>query len=228
MAKLGKDNFEGHSHDSLYNEFTNLETNAEYLMSNVAGIQSHTHSINLGSSNPHTNGDALLDQHLNLYIASTSGNVPASQIEMPRIQPQNPRFATENLAKEISSEPGMFEDMNSTQIPEDVGGFNFLDYTRSKHGLQSLKTVQDVVSTPSNAPSSSCFDSISAYSGSKASVASGPLRRSRGPLSKLGKLGMNAVRKVGACWRCRFLRKPMSEAPYSSFLTLIAYILAHL
>jgi hypothetical protein len=44
----------------------------------------------------------------------------------------------------------------------------------------------------------------------------------------LGKLGMNAVRKVGACWRCRFLRKPMSEAPYSSFLTLIAYILAHL
>ncbi|KAH7305089.1 hypothetical protein BKA65DRAFT_204119 [Rhexocercosporidium sp. MPI-PUGE-AT-0058] len=128
-----KGNFEGYSRDYLNNEFTNLETNAEDLMSNVADIQSHCHSINLGSSNPHINGDELLNQHLNPYIASKSGKLPANQIENPSIRPQNPCFATDNLAKEISSEPGMFKDINSTRIPEDASGLNSLDYMGSKH-----------------------------------------------------------------------------------------------
>jgi hypothetical protein len=132
------------------------------------------------AGNPHTNGDKLLDQQLNPYIASKSMNVTTSQIEMPSIQPQNPHFTTENLAKELSSEPGMFEDMNSPRIPENLGGLDSPDYMGSKHGPQGLKTVQDFVSTPSRAPNSSLFDSISAYSGSKASVASSPLRRPRG------------------------------------------------
>ncbi|KAH6714224.1 hypothetical protein BKA61DRAFT_607420 [Leptodontidium sp. MPI-SDFR-AT-0119] len=52
------------------------------------------------------------------------------------------------------------------------------------------------------------FDASSTYSTrsqvSATSTSSGRL----GPLSSLARSGMNAVIKVGACWRCRFLRKP--------------------
>lgn len=33
----------------------------------------------------------------------------------------------------------------------------------------------------------------------------------RGPLDLISKAAMNAVKKVGACWRCRILRKTVSE-----------------
>jgi hypothetical protein len=53
------------------------------------------------------------------------------------------------------------------------------------------------------------FDASSIYSTksqvSATSASSGRL----GPLSSLTRAGMNAVIKVGACWRCRFLRKPV-------------------
>jgi hypothetical protein len=66
-------------------------------------------------------------------------NVTTSQIEMPSIQPQNPHFTTENLVKEVSSEPGMFENMKSTRIPENLGRLKSPDYMESKHGPQGLK-----------------------------------------------------------------------------------------
>ena len=53
------------------------------------------------------------------------------------------------------------------------------------------------------------FDSRSAYSGSQASIVSGASAASgrRGPLDSFAKAAMNAVKRVGACWRCKFLRK---------------------
>jgi hypothetical protein len=53
------------------------------------------------------------------------------------------------------------------------------------------------------------FDSNSVYSGSQASVMSAASGR-RGPLNDWARAGMNAVKKVGACWRCKFLRKTVS------------------
>jgi DNA-directed RNA polymerase subunit RPC12/RpoP len=53
------------------------------------------------------------------------------------------------------------------------------------------------------------FDSNSVYSGSQASVTSAASGR-RGPLNDWARAGMNAVKKVGACWRCKFLRKIVS------------------
>lgn len=53
------------------------------------------------------------------------------------------------------------------------------------------------------------FDSNSVHSESGTSVASGASGR-RGPLTELARAGMNAVKKVGACWRCKFLRKTVS------------------
>ncbi|PVH83660.1 hypothetical protein DL98DRAFT_110572 [Cadophora sp. DSE1049] len=58
------------------------------------------------------------------------------------------------------------------------------------------------------------FDSNSVHSGgSNNSAASGASGR-RGPLSEWARAGMNAVKKIGACWRCKFLRKTCdSESP---------------
>jgi len=49
------------------------------------------------------------------------------------------------------------------------------------------------------------FDSRPTYSESQTSVHSNNSYASgrRGPLSELAKAGMNAVRKIGACWRCK-------------------------
>jgi hypothetical protein len=56
------------------------------------------------------------------------------------------------------------------------------------------------------------FDSRSDHSSSQTSFHSvdpNPSRASgrRGPLSKLARVEMNAVKKMGACWRCKVLRK---------------------
>lgn len=63
------------------------------------------------------------------------------------------------------------------------------------------------------------FDSKSAHSGSQSSIGSigsiGSVASNasgrRGPLSYWAKVGMNAVKKVGACWRCKILKKPVSD-----------------
>jgi hypothetical protein len=49
------------------------------------------------------------------------------------------------------------------------------------------------------------FDSRSDRSGSQASVRSNASCASgrRGPLSEWARAGMNAVKKIGACWRCK-------------------------
>jgi hypothetical protein len=56
------------------------------------------------------------------------------------------------------------------------------------------------------------FDSRSVCSSSQTSVASitsvgSAASGRRGPLSEIARAGMNAVRKLGACWKCKFLRK---------------------
>jgi hypothetical protein len=53
------------------------------------------------------------------------------------------------------------------------------------------------------------FDANSMHSSSQASVTSAASGR-RGPLSDWARAGMNSVRKVGACWRCKILRKTVS------------------
>lgn len=55
--------------------------------------------------------------------------------------------------------------------------------------------------------------SVSASSAaSDASMASNVSSR-RGRLSELARAGMKALKGIGACWRCKFLRKPVSTGP---------------
>lgn len=51
------------------------------------------------------------------------------------------------------------------------------------------------------------FDSRSVNSGSQASVLSGR----QGPMDSFAIASMNAVKRIGACWRCKFLRKSVSS-----------------
>lgn len=51
------------------------------------------------------------------------------------------------------------------------------------------------------------FDVESNYSGRRVSPAAGR----QGPLHSIAKANTNAVRKIGACWRCKFLRKPVGQ-----------------
>ena len=50
------------------------------------------------------------------------------------------------------------------------------------------------------------FDSNSVHSGSRTSASSGR----RGPLGGFARKAMNTVKSVGACWRCKYLRKSVS------------------
>jgi hypothetical protein len=56
------------------------------------------------------------------------------------------------------------------------------------------------------------FDATSIYSNRSQTSATSASSRRHGPLSSLARAGMNAVVKVGACWRCRFLRKLVGKS----------------
>lgn len=51
------------------------------------------------------------------------------------------------------------------------------------------------------------FDVESNYSGRQVSPAAGRPE----PLHSIAKANTNAVRKISACWRCKFLRKPVGQ-----------------
>jgi len=57
------------------------------------------------------------------------------------------------------------------------------------------------------------FDASSIYSTRSQTTATSASSGRHGPLSSLARAGMNAVMKVGACWRCRFLRKLVGKSP---------------
>ena len=65
------------------------------------------------------------------------------------------------------------------------------------------------------------FDSGSVHSGSHVSNTSAASGR-RGPLTEAARAGMKVLKKLGACWRCKFLRKTVSLAIHFQGILLIA------
>jgi hypothetical protein len=98
----------------------------------------------------------------------------------------------------IESEPGSIGD-------EDRGRSAF-------HSRASSFGQYSVASGQSASYSEIVFDSKSGQS-SRASSRSG-IRR--GPLSEVARAGMKALKVVGACWRCKILRKRVRVATYIS------------
>jgi hypothetical protein len=68
---------------------------------------------------------------------------------------------------------------------------------------------QSADSRASSGYSEIIFDSNSVHS--RESSAGSATSGRRGPLSDLARAGINALKKVGACWRCKFLRKQVSK-----------------
>ena len=86
--------------------------------------------------------------------------------------------------------------MSSLQSDRGRAGFKDLSSRRSSTHSHAGSGYEEII-----------FDSRSTNSGSQASVTSGR----RGPLNGFTKSAMNAVKRVGACWRCKFLRKSVSS-----------------
>lgn len=78
-----------------------------------------------------------------------------------------------------------------------------------------FRRQSSVNSTASSGYREIIFDSNSTHSAaSRSSVGSAASGR-RAPLSDIARAGYNIMRKLGACWRCKFLRKTVSAASLS-------------
>lgn len=88
---------------------------------------------------------------------------------------------------------------------------------RGRSGFSNLfPRISSTCSTTSSEYQELVFDSRSDHSGSHTSVPSVDPNNSRvsgrrGPLSEWARVGMNAVKRMGACWRCKFLRKNVCQ-----------------
>lgn len=110
---------------------------------------------------------------------------------LPPPDPLTPRYMVSEVLVEI--------EMGSTAWHATQDGYVNQDQSRAGSCYSGSSGYKEFV-----------FDSNSVHSGSQASAASGGSGR-RGPLSGLARAGMNAVKQVGACWRCKFLRKTVSH-----------------
>jgi hypothetical protein len=147
-----------------------------------------------------------------------------------------------NPTKSISNELSVFSAQIDGQASEDGSAITNPDSAVANHSQSAFTRSNSVCSTPSDRDRSTfmtpfsgipssygqaspgyqdsvfIFDSRSVCSNSQTSVASitsvgSAASGRRGPLSEIARAGMNAVRKLGACWKCKFLRKTVRNQP---------------
>jgi hypothetical protein len=133
------------------------------------------------------------------------------------VRPSSRRHTTKTAASKSrrnASRPNSANNIHETwgsssgQAASRSGSMSSLQSDRGRTGFKGLFSRRS--STHTHAESGYeeiIFDSRSANSGSQASVISGR----RGPLDEFAKSAMKAVKRVGACWRCKFLRKSVSS-----------------
>jgi hypothetical protein len=117
----------------------------------------------------------------------------------------------QNISTELSTTPSS---VHSAEImaaqftqPEEFDWMNGFEHQMSFH-TPNFSRSGSIHSRASRCKEYN-FDANSMLSGSQASATSAASGR-RGPLSGWARAGMNAVRRVGACWRCKILRKTVS------------------
>jgi hypothetical protein len=139
------------------------------------------------------------------------------EVSHPSSQFQAQRYSVEST-HEFTPNPGRVLDVTISPRKRAIKA-PIPDYARSRSSSissQQIELGQSVfINVFSRRPSvqgaatspyqEMVFDSRPPYSESQASVYSNNSYASgrRGPLSELAKAGMNAVRKIGACWRCK-------------------------
>jgi hypothetical protein len=152
--------------------------------------------------------DLLLRHQQMLHMRT----MPSSK---PRNRPESaPSSPASGYASRRYSVPDVYETWGSSpkqpaSRPGSVGSFQS---DRGRNGLKNMFSRRSSAhSRASTGYQEIVFDSKSINSGSQASGVSGR----QGPLDAVAKAAMNAVKRIGACWRCKFLRKKVSST--SSF-----------
>jgi hypothetical protein len=100
-------------------------------------------------------------------------------------------------------DPPSFTPRQASSKPVSV---NSIQSDRGRSGLNMFSSRKSIGSGTSSEYQEIIFDSNSVHSGSRTSASSGR----RGPLGGFARKAMNAVKSVGACWRCKYLRKSVS------------------
>ena len=124
---------------------------------------------------------------------------------IPRFHAARSLFMGEALRHSTPLIAGSSSSIRSRQCGQDRSRFSNL-----------FPRILSTCSTTSSEYQEFVFDSRSEHSVSHTSLPSvdpNPSRVSgrRGPLSEWARVGMNAVKKKGACWRCKFLRKNICQ-----------------
>ena len=138
--------------------------------------------------------------HMRTIPSSKPGNRPESAASSPAGGYASRRYSVPDVYDTWGSSP-----KQPASRPGSVGSFQS---DRGRNGLKGVFSRRSSAhSRASTGYQEIVFDSKSISSGSQASGVSGR----QGPLDAVAKAAMNAVKRIGACWRCKFLRKKVSS-----------------
>jgi hypothetical protein len=155
----------------------------------------------------HINPTKSICEDLSVSGAQIEGQAPedGSAITSPNSPSESGPTSMPAVAHRSQSALARSNSVGSTPSDRDRSAF----MTQSSYGQASLGYQDNVFIFDSRSVCSSSQTSVA----STTSVASAPSGR-RGPLSEIARAGMNAVRKLGACWKCKFLRKTVRNQPW--------------
>jgi hypothetical protein len=193
-----------HLHESVGQDFSDFD--AGIASRGAAGKTTETHAI------PNSQ-DSLADMALPPFDLSQSTNflsrpepsVLAASTQSNLAQEIDKLLSSAHSVRQEQQEP-LFENpaVNSAIIDE----FELPSKRKTSQGLPSPSSPyqwDDIRRSVAVGRSGSTYSDASGTSG-----VSGRSGRT-GPLSDLARVGMKAVKKVGACWRCVFLRKKVGK-----------------
>jgi hypothetical protein len=137
-----------------------------------------------------------LEAHLLTHTENKSFECPECKKGFIRLDLLRRHQRVEGLCKPAKAGPKHQFSFRSGNVPDSLRDFS----TPSLHKRGSVRNdstagYQEIV-----------FESSSVHSGDQASAPPTPSGR-KGPLSEVARAGMRAVKKIGSCWRCKFLRK---------------------
>jgi hypothetical protein len=145
--------------------------------------------------------------------------VSASRAELGPIWDLNPSIGVDDNSRYASSSGPA---MDTTSVQFNIGVVD-MPPVRNESSHPMNKETSRNVKTRSRMPSLSRRNKSAAssvHSGSQKSATSAGSAVSKvssgrqGPLNELARVGMNAVRNMGACWRCKFLRNKVTAVAH--------------
>jgi hypothetical protein len=114
-----------------------------------------------------------------------------------------------DLQKSLQRQPS-FDTINFSpqRAASSLGSAGSVQSVRGRNPIRNMFSRRPSMHSPASSEYQEIvFDSYSAHSPGHTSVSSGR----RGPMDGFARAAMKAVKAVGACWKCKFLRKTVSK-----------------